>query len=156
MTSELLYPGLFSTISTDFRSCALTVQCMQKQLFGEPRNQKNPEVQQLPSMCGGEMAWRKDSLILLPVAHTQVLIGRFCCTSLTTYTNRSCADVISRCVVLLPTSCYLFYTYATCGSQSTLHVQCKMYKFLTFRPLYTVWVKTCRETEIAHSKWGYT
>ena len=48
-----------------------------------------------------------------------VIIGRFCYTSSPTYTDRSCADIISHCVVLLPTSCYPSFLYvATCGSQS--------------------------------------
>ena len=48
-----------------------------------------------------------------------VTIGRFHYTSLTTYTDRSCADVISRCVVFISAACYPhFYTYATCGSPS--------------------------------------
>ena len=40
--------------------------------------------------------------------------------SATTYTDRSCADVISHCVVFITASCYLsFYMYATCGRQSS-------------------------------------
>ena len=83
-------------------------------------------------------------------------IGRFRYSFLMIYTDRSCADIISRCAVLLPTSCYLSFLICMLRVEASLHVQCKMYRFLIFRSFYTVWVKTCRETEIAHSECTYT
>ena len=41
----------------------------------------------------------------------KALIGRFCYMSSTTYTDRSCADIISRCVAFISAACYPSFLY---------------------------------------------
>ena len=79
-----------------------------------------------------------------------MILGRFRYTSSTMYTYRSCADVISRCVVFILAACYPSFLYVCYVWKPHLYVQSKMYRFLSFLSRYTAWATTCSETEIIY------
>ena len=115
ITSELVHSvsdGVWRYSHSLGLRLVLVVDCIQNQLWTRG-------MRATPNSTGKE--WT-NSLVIKPLAQMAKvkamssflnlsnwfipLIGRFGYTSFTTYTDRSCADVISRCVVLFPAYFY--------------------------------------------------